>query len=485
MSELESVRFGKLSVQKTFMTGNRPPIVVILGHVDHGKTSLLDYLRHSNVVAREAGGITQHIRSFQLKSATSPITFIDTPGHAAFASMRQRGSKIADIAVLVVAGNDGVMPQTKQSITFIKEAGIPFIVAINKSDLPTFDPDRVKTQLTESEIVVEDYGGDVPTVNLSAKTGQNVPELLELINLIASLNPPQADSDTHPEAVVLESRLDPQKGPVAVVVVRNGTLKVGQSLFQTTAIGKVRALVDSDGNNTHEAGPSIPVEVIGLTETPAVGSIISDVPVTQPSVAHTTAKDDQNGEVKIIIKADVAGSLEAILGSLPEGVNVLASGTGAITDSDIDLAKTSGSLVIAFNTKASASVAKLAEVEKVKIVSFKIIYELFDYLEKQKSPVIIEETTGKAEILAEFKMDGVRIAGCRCTEGSLSKGDTVKVMRGEQVVGVSKIKSLQSGKVQVEKIKSGAECGLTMAPYVDFRLQDSIIAYITHGETRP
>lgn len=468
------------------MPGNRPPIVVILGHVDHGKTSLLDYLRHSNIVAREAGGITQHIRSFQLTgSASQPITFIDTPGHAAFASMRQRGSKIADIAVLVVAGNDGVMPQTKQSINFIKEAGIPFIVAINKSDLPTFDPDRVKTQLTESEIVVEDYGGDVPTVNLSAKTGQNIPELLELIQLIASLNPPQADPETHPEAIVLESRLDPQKGPVAVVVVRNGTLKVGQPLFQQAAIGKVRALVDSDGTNIHQAGPSIPVEIIGLTETPAVGSTISDQPISQSVAPPSASKDNPEGEVKVIIKTDVAGSLEAILGSLPEGVSVLASGTGAITDSDVDLAKTSGSIVVAFNSKASASVAKLAEVEKVKIVSFKIIYELFDYLEKQKSPVVVEETTGKAEILAEFKMDGVRIAGCRCTEGALSKGDQVKVVRGDQVVGVSKIKSLQSGKVQVDKIKSGAECGLTLAPYVDFRLQDSIIAYTTHGETRP
>lgn len=465
------------------MQSNRPPIVVILGHVDHGKTSLLDFLRKSNVVAREAGGITQHIKSFQLKTDKGElITFIDTPGHAAFAAMRSRGSQLADLAILVVAGNDGIMPQTKQSIQFIKEAKLPFIVAINKSDLQSFDSDRVKTQLTESEIVVEEYGGDVPTVNISAKTGAGIPDLLEVINLMSQLTPPMADPDGPLEVVVLESRMDPQKGPSAVVIVKSGTLKVGDPLFQQTEIGKVRALVDSDGKNVQQAQPSSPVEIIGLKVVPEVGSVLSnEVQNTKAEINNTKSRSD--AELLLIIKSDVGGSLEAILGSLSDRVSVISSGTGEVTDSDVDLAKTSGATIISFNAKVSSNVSKLAEIEKVSIKPFKIIYELLDTVEKMLSPQTTDEITGRATVMAEFKMNGDRIAGGRCTEGTINKGDQLKIMRGEELVGISRVKNLQSGKLQVEKIKSGAEFGAVFHPYVDFRLQDSIIAFKTHVTT--
>lgn len=464
------------------MSQNRPPIVVILGHVDHGKTSLLDYLRKSNIVAKEAGGITQHIRSFQLLTSSQPITFIDTPGHAAFAAMRSRGSKIADIAILVVAGNDGIMPQTKQSIQFIKDAQIPFVVAINKSDLPTFDPDRVKTQLTESEIVVEDYGGNVPTVNISAKTGAGITDLLEVLNLMSELNPPTADFSGPFEAVVLESRLDPQKGPLAVVIVKSGTLTVGSNAFQNQDLGKIKALIGSDGQNLKSATPSTPVEIIGLKQVPQVGSSIYSTLHDEISTAKST-KTNLDGELKVIIKADVAGSLEAIIGALPSEISVLSSGTGEVTDTDIDLAKTSGATVVVFNAKVSSNVAKLAEIEKVTIRSYKIIYELLESLEKLLKPHTTEEILGKATISAEFKINGDRIAGSRCTEGSISKGDQIKIMRGDQVVGITKVKNLQSGKLAVEKIKSGSEFGAVFHPYIDFKLQDSIIAFKTHVTT--
>ena len=463
------------------MSQNRPPIVVILGHVDHGKTSLLDYLRSSNIAAREAGGITQHIRSFQLNSDSSkPITFIDTPGHAAFAAMRSRGSKIADFAILVVAGNDGVMPQTKQSIQFIKEANIPFIVAINKSDLSTFEPDRVKTQLTESEIVVEDYGGDVPAVNISAKTGAGIPDLLEIIGLMSELHPPVADPAGSIEAVVLESRLDPQKGPLAVVIVKSGTLTIGTPLFQSEELGKIKALVGSDGVQLKAAGPSTPVEIIGLKSVPEVGSSLYSTLQTKKAATSSVNKSSMDAEVKIILKTDVAGSLEAILNSLPKEVSVLSSGTGEVTDSDVDLAKTSSAVIVTFNAKVSSNVSKLAEIEKVSIRSYKIIYELLDSVQKLISPQIIEEVIGKATIAAEFKMNGDRIAGCRCTEGTISKGDQVKIMRQDTVVGITRVKNLQSGKLAVEKMKSGSEFGVVFHPYVDFKLQDSIIVFKTH-----
>ncbi len=462
------------------MLTNRPPIVVILGHVDHGKTSLLDYLRKTSVVSREAGGITQHISSFQLiTNNQSLITFIDTPGHAAFSNIRSRGSKIADIAILVVASGDGVMPQTKESIQFIKDSKIPFIVALTKSDLDTASPDRVKTQLTEVDVIVEDYGGTVPCVAVSAKTGAGIPDLLEMIDLVNSMNPAQADPEASLEAVVLESSLDPKKGPLATVIVRSGTLSVGLTLFQKSQVGKVRSLIDSDGNQIKSALPSTPVEIIGLSEVLEVGSIISTQPIltTNPTTHHSQPATSKSGLVNLILKSDVLSSQEAILSSLPKGVNVVSFSTGDVNESDVATAQSSGATILAFNVKAPSGVAKLAEVDHVSIKSFKIIYELLDTVARMFAPVVTETVLGRATVAAEFKINADRIAGARCTEGVISKGDQIKIQRGETVVGTSRLKSLKTSKTEIPSIKSGGEFGAVFSPYVDFKVGDIIIAF--------
>ncbi len=466
------------------MLQNRPPIVVILGHVDHGKTSLLDYLRKTSVVSREAGGITQHISSFQIEykiqDTKYKTTFIDTPGHAAFSNIRSRGSKIADIAILVVASGDGVMPQTKESIQFIKETGIPFIVALTKSDLEVAAPDRVKTQLTEVDVIVEDYGGTVPCVSVSAKTGAGVESLLEMIDLINSLSPAQADSEAQLEAVVLESSLDPKKGPLATVIVKSGTLSVGSSLFQKAQVGKVRALIDSDGNQIKSALPSTPVEVIGLSKVLEVGSQVSTAPINitpLPPLKLRGGGPQVGGDINLILKSDVLSSQEAILGSLPKGVNVVSASTGDVNETDVATAQTSGATILAFNVKAPSGVAKLAEIDKVQIKFFKIIYELLDSVEKMFASEVIETVLGKATVAAEFKIGPDRIAGCRCTEGVISKGDAIKIQRGETVIGSTRLKSLKTSKTEIPSIKSGGEFGAVFSPYVDFKVGDIIIAF--------
>jgi translation initiation factor IF-2 len=462
------------------MQTQRPPIVVILGHVDHGKTTLLDYLRQTEIAAREAGGITQHIRSFVFsRKSGSPITFIDTPGHEAFSQMRKRGSSLADIALLVVAADDGVMPQTKQSITFIQESRIPFIVVINKTDLPTADIDRVKTQLAEANVLVEDFGGQTPCVCISAKTGKGVPDLLEMIDLLTSLDPPQADFDANLEVVVLESRIDSKKGPLAVVLVKQGTLTVGSTLFQEERIGKVKALIDPEGNSISSAPPSAPVEILGLTLPPSVGSVISTHPLaaSQPSSSqsvHAVSPPLAN----FIVKADVAGSLEAILAGLDPEAGLISSGTGDVNENDVLLAHTSQAQILAFNVRVSGNIVKLAETEKITISQFKIIYELFKYVTDLLHPKSDIQIVGRASILADFKINSDRIAGCKCTEGLIERTCNLKIVRDGQEIISTKIKSLHQGKTIVEKVKSGVEFGAIFSPYVDFKVGDDIIATI-------
>lgn len=465
------------------MQTSRPPIIVILGHVDHGKTTLLDYLRKSNVAAREAGGITQSIRSFQLalpapNGALSVVgTFIDTPGHAAFSKMRVRGSSIADIAILIIDAVDGVMPQTIESIEAIKSAGIPFIVALNKVDKNGADPDRVKTQLTENDVVVEDFGGSIPSVAISAKTGQGVPELLEVINLVASLNPPQADPEGQLEMFVLESRLDSHRGPVAAVIVKNGTLVPGQPLFQSAQIGKAKALLSAQGENLESAPPSTPLEVLGLTIVPEVGSLISSSPkAAAPASAKAVVSSSGSGDFNIILKADVAGSLEAILASLPAGINVISASTGEVTENDVLTARNSNTRIMGFNIKISSSVEKLAEVEKVVVHNFKIIYELLEDLGLWLHPVSTEKITGRAEVLAEFKIGPDRVAGAKAIEGAFEKSSRLRLLRGDKVVGETKFKTLKQGKTDVQSVKTGVEFGATFSPYLDFKPGDLIIA---------
>jgi len=468
------------------MIQKRPPIVVILGHVDHGKTTLLDHLRSTDVASHEAGGITQATRSFQLntskilknKSATSEtITFIDTPGHAAFGQMRSRGSKIADIALLIIASNDGVMPQTKESLEFINAAGIPFIVVFTKSDLPEANPDRIKTQLTELNVVVEDLGGPISSVSVSAKKGTGIPDLLELINLMAEMNPPQADPDGQLELLVLESRLDSKKGPLASVIVKNGTLSISQALFQSDTVGKVKALADSDGLALSSATPSQPVEILGLSIVPAVGSVITGSPTLSSASQVSDSHKSNSAILNLILRADVAGSLEAILSQLSPEINIISAATGDISETDIYSAQTSKAKIVGFNVRIPNSVAKLAEVDKVTIFTFDIIYELLDKLDEILHPKIKEIILGKAVISAEFKINADRVAGCRCSEGAIRKSDTIRVLRGDAVLGEVRLKSLKSGKKDIESVKTGQEFGAVFSPFIDFKPSDIIIAY--------
>jgi translation initiation factor IF-2 len=464
----------------------RPPIIVILGHVDHGKTSLLDYLRKSNVVASEAGGITQHIRSFQITTPDShTLTFIDTPGHAAFSQMRSRGSLLADIAILVVSSDDGVMPQTKESINFINQAKLPFVVALTKSDLSTASPDRVKTQLSEIGVIVEDFGGAVPAVSVSVKTGAGIPELLEIINLINELNPRLSDPTAPLQAIVLESRLDSKKGSLATVIVHEGVLSVGQNLFQKDLIGKARNLLDCSGVSIKTASASTPVEILGLNIVPAVGSIISSTAQSKASPTTTSQQLSANSHaLNFIIKSDVAGSLEAIIAALdPTIINIISSGTGDVSESDVLSAQGSNSIILGFNVRVPGQVAKLAEVEKVTIRTFSIIYELLDVLDELLHPKNTEVITGQASILAEFKYESDRVAGCKCTSGEIKRGDTIKLMRGNVQVGLTKIKSIRTGKTTADKVKIGTEFGAVFSPHLDFKVNDSIMACSIHDKT--
>ncbi len=449
---------------------NRPPIVVILGHVDHGKTTLLDFLRKSNITASEAGGITQSTRAFQ----TGGCTFIDTPGHAAFSGMRKRGHNLADIAILLVAADDGVMPQTKECINLLLESTANFIVAVNKCDLPTADVNKVFAQLAENQVFVEGFGGNVPVVQISAKTGKGVPELLEMINLLSSLTPPQADPNGSLEVIVLESRLDVRKGPMAMAIVKNGTLVRGTTLFTDHEVGKAKAL------SIDPAGPSAPVEILGLSEVIPVGqSVFSQKTETRAHVQKTSAK--VRGVIKIILKTDVLGSLEAILESLDSQVEVIISGTGDVSESDILTAAPINIPIIGFNVKASNSVLKLAETEKVNIKIFDIIYELLDYvdviLQNTLNPHAHEKILGEAEVLAEFKIDGVRVLGCKCLLGQITKADSLHIKRGEEILMDGRFKSIRLGKTDSQSVKSGQEFGGILSSNIDFKTGDRIIAF--------
>ena len=451
---------------------NRPPIVVILGHVDHGKTSLLDALLKTSIAAKETGGITQSTRAFQ----AAGFTFIDTPGHQAFNQMRSRGDKVADMALLIVSGVDGVMPQTKESIAVIKANGHPYIVVVTKADLPDFDLDKVKAQLAENGVLVEGYGGDVPFVAVSAKTGQGLTDLLELIGLVNQLHPTQADPDAPLAAVVLESSLDAKRGAVAVVLVKNGTLTLSQSLYLgSKVVGKVKAITATSGDKLNQAGPAVPAEVLGLTEMPAAGSILSSV--AQADVVSTPTVTSTGGGFKVILKADVVGSLEALLGALPADLTIVSSGVGEIGESDVLLAQSTAAVILGFNTKVPSSTAKLAEIDKVRIITSKIIYELLDQVDLLIRPQEKEKVVGKAEVLAEFKMNGQRIAGCRCLEGEMKRSAQVKL--GEKL---ARIKSLRLGKEEVEVVKAGQEFGMVTSPAIDFKVGETIIALESYGQ---
>ncbi|HUS60439.1 MAG TPA: translation initiation factor IF-2 [Nevskiaceae bacterium] len=479
----------------------RPPIVAILGHVDHGKTTLISKIKQVDLTKKEFGGISQHIGAYQIKvkspdKKVKTITLIDTPGHVAFSKMRSRGAKVADLAILVVAADEGVKPQTLESLKHIKTTKIPYLVAINKIDLPTAKKlDWLKGNLAENKIFVEGYGGDVLAVSVSAKTGKGVDQLLEMVLLLAEMAELKANPQGKLEAVVIESRLDKSRGPLATVLIRDGTLKVGEKIVAEETYAKVKAIFDENGKKVNQAGPAQPVEVLGFDQVPPVGTKIvkstveKSVPLleSKKEVSEIKKVVDKEKGLNIILKADVLGTLEAILSSLPEEVKIILSKVGEISESDILLASSTKAEIIGFNIKTPGCVKKLAETEKVEIKTYQVIYDLLDEIEKRilkkLEPTIDEEILGEAKIIAEFEIKGQRIAGCRVKKGQISKKDKVHLKRGKKILGDGWIKSLKIGKEVVEKVKVKDEFGVILSDnLVDFVVGDVLISYRSAAE---
>lgn len=498
----------------------RPPVVTIMGHVDHGKTTLLDAIRSSNLVGKEWGGITQHIGAYRVLFDNRIITFIDTPGHEAFTQLRARGAKLTDIVVLVVAADDGVMPQTQEAISHARAARVPILVAINKIDKPEANIERVKQQLSKEGLLVEDWGGDVISVNVSAKEKKNLGELLEMILLLADVLEIKANPKVEAQGVVLEARLDPKKGPVATIIIQHGVLFPGQSFICGLTSGKVRALFDENGRPIRKAEPSMPVEVLGFEEVPTAGDYFQVVPNLEtakrivnlrlskakkgePTRPERLTLDElfkkfEEGEVRelpLIIKADVQGSVEVLHDILPRlgtdkiKIKIIHSGTGTITESDVLLASASNAIIIAFNIKPNPKILEMARQEKVEIRSYNIIYQLTEdirrALEGMLEPVRKEVYLGKAEIRRVFQIPKVgAVAGCYVLDGKISRNAEVKVMRGQEEVFRGRIASLRRVKENVSEVTKGLECGIALEKFKDIQEGDIIVAFATEI-TRP
>jgi len=495
---------------------SRAPVVTVMGHVDHGKTSLLDAIRSTNVVSGEAGGITQHIGAYQVDSPShGKITFIDTPGHAAFTAMRARGAKVTDIVVLVVAADDGVMPQTVEAINHAKAAKVPMIVAINKIDKPDAKPERVRTELLQYEVQVESLGGDVVDVELSATKKTNIDKLLEMIGLQAEILDLKANPTRPAEGTVIEAKLDRGRGPVATVLVQRGTLHVGDLIVAGAEWGRVRALVNDKGETVQEAGPSVPVEVLGFAGTPeasdrlavvdteARARELTDYRVRQKRENTTARNTGMRGSLEqmmaqiktsgrkdfpLIIKTDVQGSLEAIVGSLEKlgtdevAARVIHSGVGGITESDVTLSHSSGAAIIGFNVRAHKEARELAERDGVEIRYYNIIYDLVDDVKKAMSGLLTPERRetmlGNATILEVFNVSKVgKVAGCRVTDGKVERGAGVRLIRDNVVVHEGKLSQLKRFKDDAREVTAGQECGMAFENYQDMRQGDVIECY--------
>jgi len=498
-------------------TEPRSPVVTVMGHVDHGKTSLLDALRHANVVSGEAGGITQHIGAYQVTSPESgkKITFIDTPGHAAFTAMRARGAKVTDIVVLVVAADDGVMPQTVEAINHAKAAKVPMIVAINKIDKPDAKPERVRTELLQHEVQVESLGGDVVDVEVSAKNKTNLDKLLEMIALQAELLDLKTNAERPAEGTVIEAKLDRGRGPVATVLVQRGTLRVGDIVVAGAEMGRVRALISDQGDTIDEAGPSVPVEVLGFNGPPEAGdrlAVVENEARARQVTSYRAHQKRENAAASIsgmrgsleqmmsqlktsgrkdfplIIKADVQGSLEAILGSLDKlgteevAARILHAGVGGISESDVTLAEGFNAAIIGFNVRAHKEAAAAAKRNGIEIRYYNIIYDLVDDVKKAMSgllaPTLRETMLGNALILEVFNISKVgKVAGCRVTDGSVERGANVRLIRDNVVVHEGKLSTLKRFKDEVKEVQSGQECGMAFENYGDMRAGDVIECY--------
>ncbi len=461
----------------------RPPVIAIMGHVDHGKTSLLDAIRKTDVASSEAGGITQHIGAYQIEHDGKKLTFLDTPGHAAFSKMRSRGANVTDVVVLVVAADDGVKPQTIESIQHIKQAEVEYIVAINKIDMPGADVIKVKTQLAEQEVFLEGFGGNTSAVEVSAKTKKGITDLLDLILLTAEIQDLKSDTSEPFRGVVIESGKDAKRGIYATILVEQGTLKNRQDFYCGQQLERVRAMSDASGKLVTEALPAMPVQVVGWSQIPDVGmSVQATKHGEEKHASHTvTAVDDT--KLRLMIKADVAGSLEALLGSMTPEIAVVASGVGDINESDILLAQSMGARILGFSVKFPKSVESLAETHQVKVKTYRIIYELLEDLEKQVfaflNPKANEQVLGTAEVIAQFEMKGEKIAGCKVTTGELSRGQNIyyHLKRDDEIIGDPRIRSMKHGKQDVELVKAPAECGVVFRGTVRFQIGDVLECY--------
>ena len=489
----------------------RPPVVTVMGHVDHGKTSLLDAIRKTHVTAREAGGITQHIGAYTVTTGGKKITFLDTPGHEAFTAMRARGAQCTDISVLVVAADDGVMPQTVEAINHSKAAGVPIIVAINKMDKPAANPEHVKQQLSEMELIPEDWGGDTIMVPVSAHSHQGIDDLLEMILLVAEVKELKANPKLPAHGTIVEAKLDKGRGPVATVLVQRGTLTIGDYIIAGTAHGRVRALINDRGEKVRKAGPSTPVEVLGLNEVPQAGDILDAADekiargVAEKRIAKAKAEqqkaakvslDDifsriKEGELKelnIVVKADVQGSVEALCASLVKiqneevKVTVVHSGVGAINESDVMLASAANALIIGFNVRPDANARKIAESEKVDIRPYRVIYDAINDVEAaikgMLAPKFEEDVIGRVEVRQVITISKMIIAGCYVTEGKVTNNAKIRVVRDGIVIAEDEMESLRRFKDDVKEVAAGYECGITLAKFHDIKENDQFEVYV-------
>ena len=492
----------------------RAPVVVVMGHVDHGKTSLLDYIRHANVVSGEAGGITQHIGAYTVEINGSPITFLDTPGHEAFTSMRARGAMVTDIAILVVAADDGIMPQTIESINHAKAANIPVVVAINKMDTVGANPDRIKQQLTEYDLVPEEWGGDTSVCPISAKTGMGIENLLENLVVLAEVQELKANPKRAAKGTVIEARLDKGRGPIMTVLVQNGTLKAGDIIIAGTAVGRVRTMINDKGQRVTEAGPSTPVEISGLSEVPSAGDVFNAV--ADERMARELAEERRvqqmnnsmggtkkvsledifsqikSGEMKtlnIIVKADVQGSAEAVKSSLEKisndevRVKVIHSAVGAINESDVMLAATSGAIIVGFNVRPDNAARDSAARSNVDMRMYRVIYDCINEIEAAMkgmlAPQFKEVIIGHAEVRETYKVSKVgTVCGCYCTDGKIQRGCEVRVLRDNIVIHEGELASLRRFKDDVKEVASGYECGMQVEKFNDIKIGDVIECFV-------
>jgi translation initiation factor IF-2 len=492
----------------------RPPVVTVLGHVDHGKTSLLDVIRSTKVAAGEAGGITQRIGAYQVEKNGRRITFIDTPGHEAFTAMRARGADVTDVAILVVAANDGVMPQTEEAIQHARNAGVPILVALNKVDMDGANPDRVLQQLADRGLVSDQYGGDTTVVPTSAKTGQGIDTLLDMVLLLSDIEEPKANPNRAAVGTVIDSHLEKGRGPIATVLVQNGTLRIGDNIVAGSAYGRVRALVDDTGKRVKEAPPSFPVVVTGLADVPPAGTLfqVTENERAARNLAEARAQEDRRrqvqpvrritladlasqvaeGKVKalnLLLKADLQGTLEALRQQVEKiedetvRVKVVADGVGPVTESDVNLAAVTDAIVIGFNVRPDPATKQLAEQQGVDIRYYEVIYQVTDDLEKAikglYEPTFVEVFQGRVEVRRVFTVDGKpAIAGSYVTEGRISRNAIVRVLRDREEIARSRIAQLRRMKDDVREVAQGYECGITLEDFADFEEGDVLEAYV-------